>query len=62
MRARARVCVVSVIVKRPVLPPCAVYGRCRNSLYDYDYVTETRSEFSLSNIFFFFKQLLIRAI
>ena len=40
-RARARVCVcvcvcvsvVSVIVKRPVLPPCAVYGRSRNPLY-----------------------------
>ena len=30
------VCVVSVFVKRPVLPPCAVDGRSRNSLY-YNY-------------------------
>ena len=29
------VCVVSVIVKRPVLPPCAVDGRSRNPLYYY---------------------------
>ena len=27
------VCVVSVIVKRPVLPPSAVDGRSRNPLY-----------------------------
>ena len=26
------VCVVSVVVKRPVLPPCAVDGRSRNPL------------------------------
>ena len=34
MRAcvRACVCVVSVIVKRPVLPPCAVDGRSRKLL------------------------------
>ena len=31
------VCVVSVIVKRPVLPPCVVDGRSRNSLYHYYY-------------------------
>ena len=29
------VCVVSVIVKRPVLPPCVVDGRFRNPLYYY---------------------------
>ena len=29
------VCVVSVIVKRPVLPPCVVDGRSRNPLYYY---------------------------
>ena len=31
------VCVVSVIVKRPVLPPCVVDGRSRNPLYYYYY-------------------------
>ena len=31
------VCVVSVIVKRPVLPPCVVDGRSRNHLYYYYY-------------------------
>ena len=31
------VCVVSVIVKRPVLPPSAVDGRSRNPLYYYYY-------------------------
>ena len=30
---RACVCVVSVIVKHPVLPPCAVDGHSRNPLY-----------------------------
>ena len=49
-RSRARVSVISVIVKRPVLPPCAVDGRSRNPLYDYYYITETRSEFSFSSI------------
>ena len=34
---RACVCVISVIVKRPVLPPCAVNGRSRNPLYHYYY-------------------------
>ena len=34
---RACVCVVSEIVKRPVLPPCVVDGRSRNPLYYYDY-------------------------
>ena len=29
------VCVVSVIVKRPVFPPCVVDGRSRNPLYYY---------------------------
>ena len=29
------VSVVSVIVKRPVLPPCAVVGRSRNPVYYY---------------------------
>ena len=29
------VCVVSAIVKRPVLPPCVVDGRSRNPLYYY---------------------------
>ena len=33
----ARVCVVSVIVKRPVLPLCVVDGRSRNPLYYYYY-------------------------
>ena len=28
------VCVVSVIVKRPVLPPCVVDGRSRNPFYN----------------------------
>ena len=28
-------CVVSVIVKHPTLPPCAVDGRCINPLYYY---------------------------
>ena len=32
---RACVCVVSVIVKRPVLPPSVVDGRSRNPLYYY---------------------------
>ena len=31
------VCVVSIIVKRPVLPPCVVDGRSRNPLYYYYY-------------------------
>ena len=31
------VCVVSVIVKRPVLPPSVVEGRARNPLYYYYY-------------------------
>ena len=31
----ACMCVVSVIVKHPVLPPCAVDGRSRNPLYYY---------------------------
>ena len=31
------VCVVNVIVKCPVLPPCAVDGRSRNPLYCYYY-------------------------
>ena len=31
------VCVVSVIVKRPVLPPSVVDGRSRNPLYSYSY-------------------------
>ena len=32
-------CVVSVVVKRPALPPCAVDGSSRNALcyyYNYD--------------------------
>ena len=29
------VCVVSVTVKRPVLPPCVVNGRSRNPYYYY---------------------------
>ena len=33
------VCVVSVIVKRPVLPLCVVDGRSRNLLYYYYYYT-----------------------
>ena len=36
---RARVCVVSVIVKRPVLPPSVLDGRSQNPLYYY-YVNE----------------------
>ena len=32
------VCAVSVIVKRPVLPPCVVDGRSRNPLYYYYYM------------------------
>ena len=32
------VCVVSVTVKRPVLPPSVVNGRSRNPLYYYYYV------------------------
>ena len=32
---RVCVCVVSVIVKRLVLPPCAVDGSSRNPLYYY---------------------------
>ena len=34
---RACACVVSVIVKRPVLPPSVVDGRSRNPLYYYYY-------------------------
>ena len=30
-------CVVSVVVKRPALPPCAVDGSSRNPLCCYDY-------------------------
>ena len=38
-----RVCVVSVIVKRPVLPPCVVDGRSRNPLYySYSYLRMRR--------------------
>ena len=41
VRARACVhacvCVVSVIVKGPVLPPSVVDGRSRNPLYSYSY-------------------------
>ena len=36
-RACMCVCVVSVIVKRPVLPPSVVDGRSRNPLYYYYY-------------------------
>ena len=36
---QACVCVVSVIGKRPVLPPSVVDGRSRNSLYYYYYTT-----------------------
>ena len=32
------VCVVSVIIKHPVLPPCVVDGRSRNPLYYYYYL------------------------
>ena len=32
---RACMCVVSVIIKRPVLTPCAVDGCSRNPLYHY---------------------------
>ena len=32
------VCVVSVVVKRPVLPPSVVDGRSRNPLYYYYYI------------------------
>ena len=35
--AHMHVCVVSVIVKRPVLPPSVVDGRSRNPLYYYYY-------------------------
>ena len=35
------VCVVSVIVKRPVLPPSVVDGRSRNPLYYY-YIQKMR--------------------
>ena len=31
------VCVISVIAKHPVLPLCAVDGRCRNPIYYYYY-------------------------
>ena len=31
------VCVVSVVVKHPVLPPCAVDGHSGNPLYYYYY-------------------------
>ena len=34
------VCTVSVIVKRPMLPPCAVDGRSRNPLYYCYYLLE----------------------
>ena len=37
-----RVCVVSVIVKRPVLPPSVVDGRSRNPLYYYNDTLTTR--------------------
>ena len=37
VRACVCVCVVSVIVKRPVLPPCVVDGRSRNPLHHYYY-------------------------
>ena len=37
IRVRACVCVVSVIVKCPVLPPSVVDGRSRNLLYYYYY-------------------------
>ena len=30
-----RVCLASVIIKRPALPPCAGDGRCRNPRYYY---------------------------
>ena len=33
------VCVVSIIVKHPPLPPCAIDGRSRNPLYYYYYYT-----------------------
>ena len=35
------VCVVSVIVKRPVLPPSVVDGRSRNPLY-YNYYKQMK--------------------
>ena len=37
VRARVCVCVVSIIVKRPLLPPSVVDGRSRNPLYYYYY-------------------------
>ena len=37
------VCVVSVIVKRPVLPLCVVDGHSRNPLYYYYYLPAQRS-------------------
>ena len=43
------VCVVSVIVKRPVLPPYVVDGRYRNPLVLYYYVSEARSSQQQSN-------------
>ena len=39
---RACVCVVSVIVKRPVLPPCVVDGRARNPLYYHYYFSDIK--------------------
>ena len=33
------VCVVSVIIKHPVLPPCAVDGHSRNPLFYYYFIT-----------------------
>ena len=35
LRACVCVCVVSVIVKRPALPPCGIDGRNRNLFYYY---------------------------
>ena len=37
-RVCVRVCVVSVIVKCPVLPPCAVDGCSRNPHYDFSLI------------------------
>ena len=53
------VCVVSVIVKRPVLPPCVVDGRSRNPLYYYYYLStwlkprEPKSEAKTKGMDFF---------
>ena len=54
-RACVRVCVVSVIVKRPVLPPSVVDGRSRNPLYYYYYcprLAEYSSGFPCSSFVF----------